>query len=58
MVMDRDINGAKNIFLKNHEALALELTLGPTPCGPATGRCMEAVERLPLLFENREVFEV
>ncbi len=32
MIMDRDINGAKNIFLKNYEALGLHLALGPTPC--------------------------
>ena len=30
-VMDRDVNGAKNIFLKNFEALGLSLALGPTP---------------------------
>jgi putative transposase len=41
MVMDRDINGAKNIFLKNFEALALELALGPTPCSLETGCCTE-----------------
>ena len=28
-VMDRDVNGAKNIFLKNFEALGLCLALGP-----------------------------
>ena len=31
MVMDRDVNGAKNIFLKNFEALTLELALGLPP---------------------------
>jgi len=41
LVMDRDINGAKNIFLKNYEALGFDLTLGPTPCDLATGRCTE-----------------
>ncbi len=34
--MDRDINGAKNIFLRNYEAFGLyfpeDLFLGPTPC--------------------------
>ena len=30
-VMYRDVNGAKNIFLKNFEALRLSLALGPTP---------------------------
>ena len=35
--MDRDMNGAKNIFLRNYEALGLEVSvplfqaLGPTP---------------------------
>ena len=29
MMMDRDVNGAKNIFLKNFEALTLELAMGP-----------------------------
>ena len=33
MVMDRDIHGAKNLFLKNLEALALELALGPCSLG-------------------------
>ena len=33
MVMDKDINGAKSIFLKNLEALALELALHtPADC--------------------------
>lgn len=41
LVMDRDINGAKNIFLKNYEALGFDLTLGHTPCDLATGRCTE-----------------
>ena len=41
MVMDRDINGAKNISLKNFEALALELALGPTPCTLETECCTE-----------------
>jgi len=37
---DRDINGAKNIFLKNYEALGLTLpTLGPTPCSPVMDCC-------------------
>lgn len=43
MVMDRDINGAKNIFLKNHEALGLGLTLGPTPCYSVTSSCTKKV---------------
>jgi putative transposase len=41
MVMDRDINGAKNIFLKNYEALGVTLTLGPTPCSSAMGCCTD-----------------
>lgn len=40
-VIDRDINGAKNIFLKNYEALALRLALGPTPSPAATLGCTE-----------------
>lgn len=39
--IDRDINGAKNIFLKNYEALGLNLTLGPTPFSLATKNCTE-----------------
>ena len=46
--MDRDINGAKNIFLKNFEALALELALGPTPCNLETD----------LLHGDRNVFAI
>ena len=41
MVMDLDINGAKNLFLKNLEAMALALALGPTPCSLETGCCTE-----------------
>src|SRR3989338_5632781 len=44
MVRDRDINGAKNIFLKNYEVLGLGLTLGPAPSGLATDHCTETVE--------------
>ena len=46
MVMDRDINGAKNLFLKNLEALALELALGPTPAVLETGCCTETERSL------------
>jgi putative transposase len=48
--MDRDVNGAKNIFLKNYEALGLHLTLGPTPSALATEQCTEAA--MSLLDEN------
>lgn len=41
MQMDRDINGAKNIFLKNYEALGLNLTLGHTSASSATSSCTE-----------------
>jgi hypothetical protein len=60
MVMDRDINGAKNIFLKNFEALALELALGPTPCTLETGCCTETAMSLLNFcsFETRESFEI
>lgn len=56
MVMDRDINGAKNIFLKNYEALGFDLTLGPAPCGSATDRCTETVVSL-LNLEFCEEFD-
>lgn len=60
MVMDRDINGAKNIFLKNFEALTLELALGPTPCSLEADCCTETEMSLLDLhnFETFEVFEV
>ncbi len=61
MIMDRDINGAKNIFLKNYQALALELALRPNSCDSATGRCTETTLPLSLLnptsFECFETFE-
>ncbi|MEZ0208895.1 MAG: RNA-guided endonuclease InsQ/TnpB family protein [Candidatus Paceibacterota bacterium] len=57
MVMDRDINGAKNIFLKNYEALGFGLTLGPTPSGLVTDQCTETAMSL-LNFEVFENFEV
>ncbi|MDP2434222.1 MAG: transposase [archaeon] len=59
MVMDRDINGAKNIFLKNFEALTLVLALGPTPCSPETDCCTETLWSLLDLFdlEALESFE-
>ncbi len=50
VIMDRDVNGAKNIFLKNYEALGLCLTLGPTPSVSATEQCTEAA--MPLLNDN------
>jgi IS605 OrfB family transposase len=40
ITMDRDINGAKNIFLKNYEALGLNLTLGPIPFNLETDCCI------------------
>lgn len=49
-IMDRDVNGAKNIFLKNYEALGLHLALGPTPSVSATEQCTEAA--MSLLDEN------
>src|SRR3989338_11259280 len=59
MVMDRDINGAKNISLKNFEALALGLALGPTPCTLETECCTETVMSLLDLhgLEALESFE-
>ena len=61
--MDRDVNGAKNIFLKNHEALGLCLTLGPTPFLLETGGCTETLGSLlnSEIDRNREIlvdFEV
>ena len=48
-VMDRDMNAAKNIFLRNFEALGLSvqgsLALGPTPCDLVTDRCTEGIAR-------------
>ncbi|MDP2434933.1 MAG: zinc ribbon domain-containing protein, partial [archaeon] len=63
MVMDRDINGAKSLFLKNFEALALELALGPTPCTLETECCTETVMSLLDLhglqaLESLEALEV
>lgn len=62
-IMDRDVNGAKNVFLKNYEALGLGLTLGPTPFLPETARSTETFESLlnSEIDRNREVlvdFEV
>ena len=42
MGMDQDINGAKNVFLKKFQALAL----GPTPCSLETGCCTETERSL------------
>ena len=55
--MDRDTNGAKNIFLKNYEALGFETTLGPTPLDPVTDSCTETVVSL-LIGDNLGTFEV
>jgi putative transposase len=41
MKMDRDINGAKNIFLKNYEALGLNLTLRPISYDLFLDHCTE-----------------
>ena len=57
MSMDRDTNGAKNIFLKNYEALGFETTLGPTPLDPVTDLCTETVVSL-LIGDNLGTFEV
>lgn len=43
MIMDRDINGAKNIFLKNFEVLDLDLTLGPIPCYSEMNNCTDNI---------------
>ena len=58
MVMNWDINGAGNIFLKNYESLGLNLILGPTICSLETGCCTQEAVMSLLDFELCEKFEV
>jgi transposase len=56
--MDRDINAAKNIFLKNYEALGLGLvSLEPSPCSLVTDCCTGA-EMSSLIFENVDIVDI
>ena len=49
--MDRDVNGAKNIFLRNYEALGIFLVLPP-----AERRPLSCTENLQLSCDNRDIF--
>ena len=54
--MDRDVNGAKNIFLRNYEALGDILGLQHWGLPLAERRPLSCTENLQLSCDNREIF--